>query len=197
MRKIQQANVPIECTQWESGILAFSTQPKLQREFIKTINRQNHNVAIAKKISDNNEPNLPNVKPSWWKWCNLMINYGTDNGVERSTTPSAAAARVINTADFAGPIMDACTNTHESAAAIFSVDFWSEGNLPTLIDQRNAQLGVDATATPSASPVNVQQSNPTQAPNLDSSAASTSCWGMVVSRRLHAVAAVLVLAALC
>ena len=62
-----------------------------------TRNHQNsqsasHNVAIAKEISDSTEPILPSVKPSWWKWCNLMINYGTDNGVERSATPSAAAS---------------------------------------------------------------------------------------------------------
>jgi hypothetical protein len=54
--------------------------------------------------------------------------------------PSVAAAQVINTIEWAGAVLDACFETHGFAATIFSVDFWSEGNLPNLITQRNSLL---------------------------------------------------------
>lgn len=54
--------------------------------------------------------------------------------------PSQEAAQQINTVEWAGKILDACYAAHGFPATVFSVDFWSEGNLPTLMEQRNALL---------------------------------------------------------
>jgi hypothetical protein len=62
--------------------------------------------------------------------------------------PSRQAAQVMNTVEWAGAILDACFETHGIPATIVSVDFWSEGNLPTLMTQRNSLLVGAPTTTP-------------------------------------------------
>ena len=54
--------------------------------------------------------------------------------------PSQESAQQINTVDWAGRVLDACFDAHRFPATIVSVDFWSEGNLPTLMQERNALL---------------------------------------------------------
>lgn len=63
--------------------------------------------------------------------------------------PSQTAAQQINTVEWMGNILDACLEIHGFSSAIVMVDFWSEGNLPTLMQQRNALLVGSPTTVPS------------------------------------------------
>lgn len=70
--------------------------------------------------------------------------------------PSRDASQVINTAEWAGNTLDACLAIQGTTPNIFSVDFWTEGDLPTLMHQRNALLVEDtppSTPLPTMSPV--------------------------------------------
>jgi len=80
--------------------------------------------------------------------------------------PSLEAAQVINTEEWAGPILDACTEFLGHPANIISVDFWSEGNLPDLMTQRNSLL---VGSTPTNSPSSpITTSSPSPAPSVGS-----------------------------
>ncbi len=63
--------------------------------------------------------------------------------------PSRDAAQQINTVEWLGSILDSCFDTHGFPATIIMVDFWSEGNLTTLMQQRNALLVGAPTTAPS------------------------------------------------
>lgn len=81
--------------------------------------------------------------------------------------PSRDAAQQINTVEWAGSILDACFDIHGIPGMIVMVDFWSEGNLPALMQQRNALLvGSPTTSTtPSPTlPIIEDEDPPTNAP---------------------------------
>jgi hypothetical protein len=71
--------------------------------------------------------------------------------------PSREAAQVINTAEWAGAVLDACSDSLGFPVTIFSVDFWSEGNLPSLMALRNSVLvgssSLAAAVAPSDPPI--------------------------------------------
>eukprot|EP00934_Nitzschia_sp_Nitz4_P007935 Nitzschia sp. Nitz4//scaffold210_size37948//31086//34670//NITZ4_007695-RA/size37948-processed-gene-0.51-mRNA-1//-1//CDS//3329541945//7925//frame0 len=78
--------------------------------------------------------------------------------------PSEEAAQVINSQEWASNALDTCNATHGKVPNIFSVDFWSQGDLATLMHQRNALLvGED-----------VAPSLPTQSPTLNPTATTSS-----------------------
>jgi hypothetical protein len=88
--------------------------------------------------------------------------------------PSRDAAREINTVEWAGPILDACLDIHGFPATLLSVDFWSEGNLPLLMQQQNALL-VGAPTPSSGSPTPAPSFRPTtRAPTLTPATPSPS-----------------------
>jgi hypothetical protein len=95
--------------------------------------------------------------------------------------PSREAAAEINTIQFSEPLLDACEQFHGQKVNLIVVDFWSEGNLPALVDQHNAALVPPAapptpapitasptfpvTGTPSGMPTETSSDSPTTAPS--------------------------------
>jgi len=86
--------------------------------------------------------------------------------------PSRESAQQINTVDWAGNILDACFDIHGFPANIIMVDFWSEGNLPTLIQQRNALLLVGSPTTPTTTVEST--TSPTMTPTKSSTTVSNT-----------------------
>lgn len=123
----------------------------------------------------------------------LIEAFVTESAFGIQFQPSAAAAREINTVEFAGPIMDACTSAHDQQAAIFSVDFWSEGDLTTLVNQRNSRIGATPTLAPSTSP---EAANPTPQPTSDTSGATQHGLGgqLLIQRGLIPLVALIFIA---
>jgi len=84
--------------------------------------------------------------------------------------PSQSAAQQINTVEWMGKTLDACLEIHGLSSAIVMVDFWSEGNLTTLMQQRNALLVGSPTSIPSPTDPPV---SPTIAPSTRTPTAIT------------------------
>lgn len=78
--------------------------------------------------------------------------------------PSQEAAQTINTVEWTGPVLDACAAIHGFPPTIVAVDFWTEGNLTTLIQERNALIVGAPTPLVTLSPTSLVVPSP--APSL-------------------------------
>ena len=87
--------------------------------------------------------------------------------------PSREAAQVINTVEWAGAVLDACSSTLGFPPTIFSVDFWSEGDLPTLMASRNSLIGGSSPAATVATTDQPATSPPSPFPSLESADLAT------------------------
>ena len=77
------------------------------------------------------------VSADWF----LMNAFVTEERFGQRFVPSRDAASVINTIQFAQPLLEACEQVHGGKKVnMITVDFWDEGNLPALVNLHNSAL---------------------------------------------------------
>jgi hypothetical protein len=93
----------------------------------------------------------------------LLLNaFVTETVFGIQVRPSVEAAEQVNTEGFLQPLLDSCEDYHGKSVNIVSVDFWSSGNLPDLVNKFNTNLAMvtlglnsSLTTTPSSSPISL------------------------------------------